>query len=407
MRIAMVSEHASPLALLGGADAGGQNVYVAAVAQELGRRGHQVVVHTRRSDRDTPRRVSVGEHVVVDHVEAGPPESIPKDDIWDHIDAFAADLRRVWREDRPEVVHAHFWMSGIAALEAASDLEAPVLQTFHALGIVKRRHQGAADTSPPDRLDAEQRIVDDADRIVATCSDEAFELHRLGAPTARVPIVPCGVNLDNFGPEGEKLARDSRHRHRIAVVSRLVPRKGVDDVIRALALLPDAELVVAGGPERHRLAQDEEVARLQDIARAVQVADRVRFVGALERDQVPPLLRSSDVAVTVPWYEPFGIVPLEIMACGIPVVTSAVGGMIDTVVDGVTGLHVPPRDPGAVAAAIRRLLDHPVWRHELGRAGYDRVRRRYTWARVADGLLRAYTDALHDRPAQTQQAVGG
>jgi D-inositol-3-phosphate glycosyltransferase len=407
MRIAMVSEHASPLALLGGEDAGGQNVYVAAVAQELGRRGHQVVVHTRRSDRGTPRRVSFGEHVVVDHVEAGPFEAIPKDAIWEHIDAFASDLRRVWRQDRPEVVHAHFWMSGIASLEAARDLGVPVLQTFHALGIVKRRHQGSADTSPPDRLAAEQRIVDEADRIVATCSDEAFELNRLGAPMSRVPIVPCGVNLDNFGPDGETLARDPRYRHRIAVVSRLVPRKGVDDVIRALALLPGAELVVAGGPERHRLAQDEEVARLQAIARDCQVQDRVRFLGALERHEVPPLLRSCDVAVAVPWYEPFGIVPLEIMACGIPVVASAVGGMIDTVVDGVTGLHVPPREPGAVAAAIRRLLDNPVWRHELGRAGFDRVRRRYTWSRVADGLLRAYTDALHDRPTQTRQAVTG
>jgi D-inositol-3-phosphate glycosyltransferase len=407
MRIAMVSEHASPLALLGGEDAGGQNVYVAAVATELGRRGHQVVVHTRRSDADTPRRVPFTDNVVVDHVDAGPAETIPKDDIWPHIDEFARDLRRVWREDRPDVVHAHFWMSGIAALDAARERDVPVLQTFHALGIVKRRHQGAADTSPPDRVPAEQRIVDEADRIVATCSDEAFELGLLGAPMSRVSIVPCGVNLRNFGPDGPATPRDDRYRHRISVVSRLVPRKGIDDVIRALDDIPDTELLIAGGPKREDLDRDEEVRRLRGIADDVGVADRVTFLGALERSEVPPVMRSSDVVVTVPWYEPFGIVPLEIMACGVPVVTSAVGGMIDTVVDGVTGVHVPPRDPAAVAAAVRRLLDDPELRSELGRNGYERVRQRFTWARVADGLLDAYADALLGSPARRRQAVSG
>ncbi|GGI04561.1 glycosyltransferase [Egicoccus halophilus] len=394
MRIALVSEHASPLALLGGADAGGQNVYVAALAQELGRRGHRVVVHTRRQDEHTPRRVRFADNVVVDHVDAGPHAPIPKDDIWPHIDAFAADLRRAWRQDRPEVVHSHFWMSGIAALEAAAPLGLPVLHTYHALGNVKRRHQGAADTSPPDREPAEQRIVAEADRIVATCSDEAFELRQLGAQMSRVSIVPCGVNLDNFGPEGPARSRDPAFAHRIVCVSRLVPRKGIDDVVRALAEVPDTELVVAGGPKVAALDTDPEVGRLRQIAEELGVGERVRFVGALERHQVPPLLRSADVAVTVPWYEPFGIVPLEIMACGVPVVASAVGGMIDTVVDGVTGLHVPPREPDAVAAALRHLLDDGGLRDRLGAAGARRVRRRYTWARVTDGVVDAYQQAI-------------
>jgi D-inositol-3-phosphate glycosyltransferase len=405
MRIAMVSEHATPLALLGGEDAGGQNVYVAAVAAELGRRGHHVVVHTRRSNPDVPRRVPFTTNVVVDHVDAGPARSIPKDDIWPHIDTFADDLVASWRRDRPDVVHAHFWMSGIAALEAAERFPVPVLQTFHALGSVKRRHQGDADTSPADRHAAERRIVAEADRIVATCSDEAFELRQLGGTMDRVSIVPCGVNIDNFVPDGPSLPRREDLSHRIAVVSRLVPRKGIDDVIRALADVPDTELVIAGGPPLDALDDDPEVVRLRGIAVGAGVDDRVRFLGARERHHVPPVIRSADALVTVPWYEPFGIVPLEAMACGTPVVTSSVGGMIDTVVDGVTGVHVPPREPEALAAALRELLAAPELGSQLGRTGVARVRSRYTWERVADGVLDAYRLSLATGAADDAQVV--
>ena len=386
----MVSEHASPLMVLGGADAGGQNVYVAALAQELGRRGHEVVVHTRRERPDTDRRCAFTRNVTVDHVDAGPPRVIPKDAIWPHIDAFADDLRRQWRRDRPDVVHAHFWMSGVAALDAAHDLGIPVIQTFHALGVVKRRHQGEADTSPPERISSEQRIVDEADGIVATCSDEAFELRQLGVDMSRVSIVPCGVNPANFTPDGPALPRDEPYRHRIATVSRLVPRKGVDDVVRALASVEDTLLLIAGGSARDRLDDDPEVRRLREVAASCGVSERVRFLGSLERADVPPLLRSSDVLVATPWYEPFGIVPLEGMATGTPVIATAVGGMIDTVADGVTGIHVPPQDPEAIAAALRRLLGDDGLRRRLGRAGVRRVRARYTWVRVADGVLDAY-----------------
>lgn len=392
MRIAMVSEHASPLAVLGGEDAGGQNVYVAALSQELGRRGHEVVVHTRRTSATVPRRVDFAANVVVDHVEAGPPHPIPKDDIWPVVPSFAADLRRQFASDRPDVVHAHFWMSGIAALDAAGDF--PVVQTFHALGHVKRRHQGVADTSPPDRCDAERRIVREADRIIATCSEEMFELRAIGGRLDRITIVPCGVNLQHFGPDGPTADLPRCAQHRIVVVSRLVPRKGIDLVVRALQGLPDTELVVVGGPRRDQLDEDPEVQRLRAVADEVAVADRVCFLGSLARHEVPAMIRSSDVLVTTPWYEPFGIVPLEAMACGTPVVTASVGGMVDTVVDGLTGVHVPPHDAGALTEALRQLLDDEPLRRRLGAEGVRRVHERYTWQRVADGVLAAYEEAV-------------
>ena len=393
MRVAMVSEHASPLATLGGVDAGGQNVHVAALSAALARRGAEVVVYTRRDDPDLPPRVAAARGVTVEHVDAGPPEAIPKDELLPHMDEFGARLRRSLRLDPPDVVHAHFWMSGRAALAAARPLGLPLLQTFHALGVVKRRHQGAKDTSPPERLRTEAVLAREVDGIVATCSDEVFELVRMGADLRRTAVVPCGVDLRQFRPDGPVAPR-GRAGRRLLVVSRLVERKGVGDVVAALARLPDAELVVAGGPPAAGLAGDPEARRLAGLAERLGVADRVRLLGRVAPCDLPALYRSADLVVNVPWYEPFGIVPLEAMACGVPVVASAVGGLVDTVVDDVTGVHVPPRQPGRLAATVAALLADPERRATLGAAGARRARRRYGWDRIAASTLEVYAGVL-------------
>jgi len=406
MRIAMVSEHASPLAALGGVDAGGQNVHVAALADELARRGHEVAVYTRRDDATLPDRVELASGASVVHVEAGPRRELPKDELLPHMSRFARELRAAWEEERPDVVHAHFWMSGVASLEAASALSLPVVQTFHALGVVKRRHQGAADTSPAERFEAEESLARRADQIIATSSDEVFELLRMGADLRRLSVVPCGVDLEHFRPDGPREPRPAG-RARIVVVSRLVPRKGVGNVISALAELPDAELVVAGGPERARLDADPEARRLAALAEELGLAGRVDLRGRVERNDLPALLRSADAAVSLPWYEPFGIVPLEAMACGVPVVASAVGGLLDTVVDGITGVHVPPRSPERLAEALRSLLADPELRARLGRAGAERARARYGWGDIADATLEAYGALVRRRRATASAAANG
>ena len=393
MRVAMVSDHASPLAVLGGVDAGGQNVHVAALARQFGRMGCEVLVSTRRDDPSLPRWSALAPGVAVHHVDAGPPYPIPKDDLLPHMDAFAADLTRVWHRWRPDVVHAHFWMSGLAALQAAGPMGIPVVQTFHALGVVKRRHQGDRDTSPPERQAVERRLVSDVDRVVATCTDELFELVRLGADVDRVKVVPCGVDLGHFCPDGPAEAK-TPGLARLVVVSRLVERKGVGNVVTALASVPGAELVIAGGPAEGDLIHDDEARRLMQLADDAGVADRVRLRGRVERADLPALLRSADAVLCVPWYEPFGIVALEAMACGVPVVASAVGGLVDTVVDGVTGIHVPPRSPDRLAAALNCLLEAAAVRRRLGTAGARRARRRYGWNRVAQSTLGVYGELL-------------
>ncbi|MEA2241037.1 MAG: hypothetical protein QOD24_593 [Solirubrobacteraceae bacterium] len=392
----MVSEHASPLAVLGGEDAGGQNVHVAALSQAIARRGARVTVHTRRDDATSPERVSIAPRVDVHHVDAGPARVLSKDDLLPHMDAFAEVLVREWTRDPPDVVHAHFWMSGHASLRAARRLGIPVVQTFHALGVVKRRYQGDRDTSPPDRVDIERRVLRGVDHVIATCTDEVFELLRQGANGDRLTVVPCGVDLSLFNPAGPAEPR-GRERKRIVSDGRLVERKGVGTAISALAGLADTELIIAGGPAADGLDDDAEVARLRALADEAGVAERVHIRGRLSREGVAALIRSADVVVAVPWYEPFGIVPIEAMACGVPVVASAVGGMIDTVVDGVTGVLVPPRDPERLSGSLRSLLDDDKRRAALGCAGAQRARRLYDWNRVAGSTLDVYTRLAGDR----------
>ena len=393
MKVAMVSEHASPLAALGGVDAGGQNVHVACLAGALADLGHSVVVYTRRDDPATPRRVRLRDGVDVVHLPCGPPEPVPKDELLGHIGELAHALDADLRTRRPDVVHAHFWMSGLATVGAARTRRVRTAVTFHALGAVKRRQQGSKDTSPPERLQLEAAVARSVDAVLATSQEEVFELVRMGAPRRNIALVPCGVDTDRFMPEGPAEPGPNRGRRRIVVVSRLVERKGIGNVIAALARVPDAELVVAGGGDTESLHADPEARRLDRLARSCGVRDRVDFRGRVDRDDVPALLRSADVVVCAPWYEPFGLVALEAMACGVPVVATAVGGLVDTVINGVTGVHVPPRDVDALAATLRELLADPARRAALGQAGRQRARRRYDWSTIAQETVRAYTAA--------------
>ncbi|WP_433469635.1 glycosyltransferase [Spirillospora sp. CA-128828] len=401
MKIAMISEHAGPLAAKrgpaeqsSGGAGGGLNVFVAELATELGRQGHYVTVYTRRDAPVLPERVRLAPGVTVEHVPAGPAEHIARDDLlpWTH--DFGTYLERRWATDPPDVAHAHFWMSGLAAIQAAQAAGAsrvPVVQTYHSLGTAERRHHGGNDTSPASRVRLERAIGRAADTVIAACSDEIIELTAMGIPRDRVHVVPRGVDLSLFTSDGR--LSGGHGRHRLVVVSRLVEHKGVDTAIRALAHLPDAELAVAGGPPHGDLDGDPEVRRLREVARDAGVEGRVEFLGRQGRDEVPPLLRSASLVVALPWYEPFGMVPLEAMACGVPVVATAVGGHLDTVVDGVTGTLVRPRDPEGAAAAVRALLDDPARRAAMGFAGSDRARERHSWARVAAGTADAYRHA--------------
>ncbi|HET7279427.1 MAG TPA: glycosyltransferase [Dermatophilaceae bacterium] len=410
MKIAMVSEHASPLAVLGGEDAGGQNVHVAALATHLAARGHSVVVYTRRDAPETElaERVPLTAGVTVVHVPVGPAQPIPKDEMFPLMDGFGDWLAEDWRRSgAPDIVHAHFWMSGLAALRASQQTGVPTVQTFHALGSVKRRHQGDADTSPEPRVALERGITDRVDAVIATCTDEVAELEAMGARTDHVSVVPCGVDTSLFTPGSERFAPASEARHVLLTVGRLVERKGYDCGIRALPYLPNTGLVIVGGPPAEQLDRDPEARRLRAIAEECGVADRVHLVGAVAHEQLPQLYRCADVVLSTPWYEPFGITPVEAAACGRPVVASAVGGLIDTVRDGETGRLVPPRDPQALAEAVAPLLADPQLARRWGQRAHRRAVAEYDWSKIAQRTEEVLENTLgaHRRARATTSAT--
>lgn len=398
MRVALVSEHASPLAARGGAGAGGQNVHVAELAAALVRRGHQVAVYTRRDSAELSERVVTEEGYEVVHLDAGPATRLPKDALLPFMGEFGVQLERDWRQWQPDLAHAHFWMSGLASLDASRAIRTrgftvPVAQTFHSLGVVRRRHEGDADTSPAERIWLERALARRADLVIATCPDEVAELIGLGIDINRIAVAPSGVDLDEFVPGGE--VEPATGRPRITVVGRLVPRTGIDVAITAISQLraagQEVELHIVG-----RVGGEgaTEVERLRRLASTQEVGDLVVFRGQVPRAELPAILRSSVAVACVPWYEPFGIVALEAMACGVPVIAAAVGGLQDSVVDGVTGLHVPPGDPQQLAHAISVLVDNPAIGSALGAAGRARVERGYSWDYVAELTEAAYQSIL-------------
>jgi phosphoheptose isomerase len=408
-RIAMISEHASPLAVLGGVDAGGQNVYVGQLATNLARLGSEVDVFTRRDDPAIAEVIDWRPGVRVIHVPAGPPEPVAKEALLPEMAAFTRWLvDRMRADERPyDLVHANFFMSGLVGADLKSALGLPLVVTFHALGRVRREHQGPDDGFPPERLDIEDRIVREADKVIAECPQDADDLIRLyDADPERLTVIPCGVDLDEFGPLPRATARAAlgldQGERIVLQLGRLVRRKGIDTAIEALGRLTrdhdvPARLLVVGGSSREPDPADPEMARLMSIARAEGVADNVTFVGRRDRAELRDYFAAADIFVTTPWYEPFGITPLEAMACGTPVVGSNVGGIKFTVRDAETGYLVPPRDPDAVAERIAHLYRHPKLMATLGGHGIRRVADLFTWGRVAGATLALYDEVLAAR----------
>lgn len=406
-RIALISDHASPLATLGGVDAGGQNVYVAHVARQLAAVGHRVDVFTRRDDPLLPEIVPMAPGVRVIHVDAGPPEPVRKEELLPHMPAFRdAVLRHVAAAKRPyHIAHANFWLSGLVAADLKESLGLPFVITFHALGRVRRQFQGADDGFPDERFEVEDRIVREADAIIAECPQDEEDLIRLyNADPARISIIPAGFDPDEFAPMSRPLARldlglDPAERI-LLQLGRMVPRKGVDNVIRALGALERdhgirARLLVVGGADREPDAErTPEIGRLAAIAAEEGVGDRVTFIGRRDRTELAEFYNAADIFISTPWYEPFGITPLEAMACGTPVLGSNVGGIKFSVRDSETGYLVPPNDPAALAERVAHLYAHPKLLALLGRQGVQRVRDLFTWERVAGGIASLYEEVL-------------
>jgi D-inositol-3-phosphate glycosyltransferase len=398
LRVAMLSVHTCPLAALGGKETGGMNVYVREVSRELGRMGVAVDVFTRSQNSSIPRVVQLGEGARVIHLPAGDEAPMARERVYGHLDEFV-DGVEAWRIAGSidyDLIHAHYWLSGVAALTLKARWSAPVLQMFHTLGRLKNRvARSAAELEPLVRLEEETRIVSGADRIVAANVVERAELLRdYGAHASRIATIPCGVDTDLFRPGDRAEARRGLgldERPVLLWVGRIAPIKGLDTLLDAVARLSatgqSPRLLIVGG-EADEPANGHEASLRRRLER-LRLEDTVRFIGPQPQSVLPVYYVAADVTVLPSYYESFGMVALEAMACGSPVIASRVGGLVTTVRDGVTGFLVPDSDVPALAERIASLIADPELRWRVGREGV-RWAAQHRWPCVAEAVCREY-----------------
>jgi glycosyltransferase involved in cell wall biosynthesis len=403
MKIAMVAQHTTSLHPRAAASPRPDEIEVRELSRVLARQGHQVTIYTQRRDADAPDHAEL-DGVRVEHFPAGPTGKAGKSrkaagrlgdsELLAQVPAFSEPLRARWRRERPDIVHALSWTSGLAALTATRGLGIPVVQSFSSLGIAERREHATADgaSPPPARLRLEPAIGRSADAVVAASSAVVSDLTRMGVPRTSVRCVPCGVDTDTFAPEGPSAERNDRPR--LLAAADLRERAALQTLLRALTKVPGAELMIVGGPARDRLTQDAAYRALAALTGSLGLTDRVIFTGRVGRVQLPGLLRSADLVLSTCAYEPSGVTSLEAMACGKPVVAPPTGGHVDAVVDGTTGIIIAPGQPALLAQRIRQLLAHPMLMEAYGVAAVDRARSRYSWDRIAAETMAVYDAAL-------------
>lgn len=415
-RIALISEHASPLATLGGVDGGGQNVYVGEIAKNLAALGYEVDIFTRWDSKILPEAAEWVNGVRIIHIPAGPPEYVRKEDLLPFMAEFTAYILQFCKRESKtyDLIHANFWMSGLVAADIKQAIGIPFVVTFHALGRVRRFHQGEADQFPIERFAIEERIVVEADRIIAECPQQEEDLIRFyNADPAKIAIIPGGFDPSQFWSIGKALARVALgiapEERVILQLGRMVPRKGVDTVIQGFARLIEEHsistrlMIVGGESDEPNADVCPEIGRLQAIAQKEGVTERVTFVGRRGREALKWYYSAADVFVTTPWYEPFGITPVEAMACGTPVIGSNVGGIKFTVRDGETGYLVPANNPDAIAQALAHLYHHPELLSLFRQQAIRRANELFTWQKVTGAIADLYEDVL----AKTQPARMG
>lgn len=413
-RVALLSVHTCPLATLGGKETGGMNVYVRELARELGRRGIAVDVFTRSQNPKLPRvsqGLSAYGPIRVLHLPAGPERPYDKTEIYHHLPQFVAEVRAFAETEgiRYDVLHSHYWLSALAARALRDVWGAPIVHMFHTLARLKNLvAQSAAELEPPLREENEAEIMRFADRIVAATTLEREQMAALyDADPERIAIVPPGVDLSLFRPVPCETARAAvgipTQHHMILFVGRIQPIKGVDNLIRALALMMrrkpalrgDVFLTIIGGAGDP--ATDAELARLQTLRESLGVGDMVTFLGSRDQDMLVNYYNSASVVVVPSYYESFGMVALEAMACGTPVIASDVGGLSLNVVDGFNGYLVPQGNVDELAYKLGLLLTQDELRRQLGSQACLWAQR-FSWQTIADETLAVYAGALGRSP---------
>lgn len=406
-KIAFISEHASPLATLGGVDSGGQNVYVDKLSKQLVNLDYDVDIFTRWDDERLPEIVEYSSGVRIIHIKAGPLKFIKKENLFSHMKEFSENIINfIKKQSVPyKIIHANFWMSGLSAMEIKIKLDIPFVITFHALGKIRRIYQGKNDKFPNKRFEIEEKIIKNANQIIAECPQEREDLILYyKASQDKISIIPCGFDPNEFYPVDKNLAKMllgvNTNDPIILQLGRMVPRKGIDNVIKSISELKHKHgfrvnlFIVGGDSDTPDPDVTPEIARLQKIAEKEKVLEDITFFGRKGRDRLKYFYSVADVFVTTPWYEPFGITPLEAMACGTPVIGSNVGGIKFSIVDERTGFLVPPNNWHALSEKIMEIIQNPKLANQFKENGIKRVNSFFMWSTVARSISSIYEEII-------------
>jgi len=437
--LALISVHGDPAAEIGREEAGGQNVYVRAVGEALARRGWRVDMFTRWVNPADDREVWHGPHCRTVRLAAGPVEFIPRDRLFEHLPAFV-DQWLAWTAQhrrRYDLIHSNYWLSSWVGMELAAALGIPQVHTYHSIGAVKYgtaleggaiaaldpvldSASGQAFPETPAlpavaqrRLAVERRCLERVNCVVATSPQEMRDLRSLVSAAGTVQIVPCGTDIERFGQVDRATARqrlglDSQGKL-VLYVGRFDRRKGLETFLAAIAACqhrsdPTFRAIIGGG-SRPGQSDDAEQRRIQALVAVLELGDVVQFTGRIRDGDLPLYYAAADACVVPSYYEPFGLVAVEAMASRTPVIVSDVGGLSYSVLDGETGLRVPPGEAIALAKAMDTLLGEPALRDRLGAAGRDRVEQHFSWAGVAEQLDHLYRSLLVSHPEGTLEPV--
>lgn len=422
MRIAMLSYHTCPLATLGGKDTGGMNVYIRDLARELGRRGIGVDVYTRSQDEHVPHVLhDLGHGNRIVHVRSGPETPVAKTALPDYLSEFVGgilDFARAKALDY-DLIHSHYWLSGLAGLDLRRTWNRPLVHMFHTLGEMKNRTaRGPDEQDTSQRIEAERRLLREADRVIASTQAELAQFQWLyKADTSRVEVIPPGVDLGRFYPipmdEAREFVGVGCGDRMLLYVGRIEPLKGIDTLFEAMAVLQRkgvlAErrlclVIIGGDPDVDGETMSAEMSRLQDLRESLGLRNVVAFLGRREQDTLPYYYSAAEAVVVPSHYESFGLVALEAMACGTPVVASETGGLVYLVRDRETGFHAPVGDSRALAHRIGRLIQDPSLRQRMGHQAREYAQG-YAWPLIAEQILGVYHTLIALAAYQRQYEV--
>lgn len=418
MNVAMLSYHTCPLATLGGKDTGGMNVYVRDLTRDLGRLSVHVDVFTRSQDEHVPHvlhDLGFGNRVV--HIPAGPETPLPKKDLSTYLPQFVEGIKNFANEKEIhyDLIHSHYWLSGLAAESLQTAWGVPFVHMFHTLGEMKNRIARSPEEKEGDyRLNGERRVLNHAERIIAATMAEKAQLEWLyKADGRKIAIIPPGVDISHFYPipvdEAKSYIGLPLNERMILFVGRIEPLKGVDTIIRAMAHLKLSDIskrhpvhlaIIGGDPNASPEEMNAEMLRLQQMCHDLCMDRMVVFLGKRGQDTLPYYYSAAEALVMPSHYESFGMVALEAMACGTPVIASQVGGLAFLVQDGVTGYSIPDQDPDALAESLKKLLGDSYVREEMGKQAAEYARE-YSWPLISTQILDVYKEISRGETSPT------